>query len=187
MAEVYKGVKFRTLFKGVNFDCLDERNKIIKELSNLKKKGLIDKNNGNLSVKTSTGMVITPTGKDMGDIVESDLVYVKGINESAKLVMAIGTKEPSSESIMHWLIYENYPKVEAILHFHDSTLLERHNEFVETEVKHPYGTIELAHEVLKTLKKNKFIILKEHGALAIGKDLESCHKLLEKAKKVKTK
>jgi L-fuculose-phosphate aldolase len=186
MTEVYKGVKFRTLFEGAHFEYSEERNKIIQELSKLKEKGLLDRNNGNISVRAGKGMVITPTGKSMDDIVESDLVYVKGTNESAKLVMAVGTKQPSSESIMHWLIYENYPKVGAVLHFHDTTLLKRNDEFAETEVFHHYGTLELAHEVLKTLKKSKFIIIKDHGALAIGKDLEACHKLLEKAKKSKT-
>lgn len=182
MAEVYKGVKFRTLFEGVNFECSEERKKIIQELFELKKKGLLDRNNGNLSVKAGKGMIITPTGKYMGDIIESDLVYVKGVNESAKLVMSIGTKQPSSEAIMHWLIYENFPKVGAVLHFHDETLLKNHKKFIETERHYDYGTLELAHEVMKTLKKSDFIILKEHGALAIGKDIESCHKLLEKAK-----
>ena len=182
MAETYIGVKFRTLFEGIEAGHKKERKKIVTELSKLNEKGLLDKNNGNVSVRVKKGLIITPTGTDMSSIKEEDPVLVTGINEEAKLVYTKGRNQPSSEAIMHWLIYQEFPNTNAIVHFHDPELLKHHKKFTETKTHYDYGTIELAHEVLKTLKKKKFIIIKEHGAIAIGKNLTVCHSLISKAK-----
>jgi L-fuculose-phosphate aldolase len=182
MAEDYVGVKFRTLFEGIKTGHEKQRKEIVKELVKLNEKGLLDKNNGNVSVRVKEGLIITPTGTDMSSISSEDPVLVTGINQEAKLVYTHGRNQPSSESIMHWLIYQEFPKINAVVHFHDSELLKHHKKFTETEKQYPYGTIELAHEVLKTLKKKQFIIIKNHGAIAIGKSLTACHRLISRAK-----
>ena len=181
MVEEYVGVKFKTLFEGVKFGHETEREGIVEELARLSKRRLLDSNNGNVSVKVKEGIVITPTGKNMGDIEAKDLVLVTGVDEWARLVRTVGRTPPSSEAMMHWLIYESFPRAKAVVHFHDAEILKNHERFVETEMEHPYGTLELAHAALKALKKRKLIVLKGHGVLAIGKDLRACHARVEKA------
>jgi len=181
MAEAYTGVKFKTLFEGVDFGYEKERKEIVAELARLGKRELLDSNNGNVSVKVSEGILITPSGKDMSQIKAKDLVLVGGIEEGARLVRTVGRTPPSSEAMMHWLIYEVFPRTKAVVHFHDAEILAKPGKFVETDAYHPYGTLELAYTALKALKKRKLIILKGHGVLVVGKDLKACHARVEKA------
>jgi len=83
---------------------------------------------------------------------------------------------------MHWLIYTEFPKANAIVHFHDDRMLGD-KRLVSTAEEHPYGTLELARAAAKALKKSKFVVLKGHGGLAISKDLKSCNALIEKVEK----
>ena len=183
MAEAYSGVKFKTVFEGKKFAYAKERAQIVEELKRLGADKVLDRNNGNISVRVGKGLIITPTGKDMDMIVSEDLVLVTSVDEKKKIVTAIGPAEPSSESIMHWLIYKKFPKANAIVHFHDKGLLENHKKFVETKTEFPYGTVELARAALKALVNSSFILLKNHGALTIGKDMDSCDRQVEKALK----
>jgi ribulose-5-phosphate 4-epimerase/fuculose-1-phosphate aldolase len=181
MPETYTGVKFTTLFEAAEFGSDKERKEVIAEIRNLGSRKLLDRNNGNISVRVDKGMVITPTGKSMDQITESDLVLVTGMSPDMKIVRAIGSSAPSSEARLHWLVYRDFPKVNAIVHFHDSRLLENADKFILTEKERPYGTIGLAEEAAKALKKRKFIILKGHGALAAGVSFQDCRKTIEKA------
>jgi len=182
MVEEYSGVKFKTLFEGAKFGYPDERKAIVDELAWLKKRSLIHGIPGNISLRVADGAVITPTGKDLSEIGEDDIVLVRGVNERSEIVKTIGKHIPSSESMMHWLIYENFPNVGAIVHFHGNKLLKR-SKLLETDKTHPYGTVELAKAALKALKKSRFIILKEHGALVIGKNMKACNSMIERVLK----
>jgi L-fuculose-phosphate aldolase len=104
------------------------------------------------------------------------------MSDDLSIVRTVGKTPPSSEARLHWLVYQEFPKTNAIVHFHDSRLLAS-GRFPETSREHPYGTLELARDVVKTLQKRKFIILKNHGALAVGRDMKACHALVEKAEK----
>ncbi len=185
MAEEYVGVKFRTLFEGASFGNEPERAAVLAELSRLQGKGLIHGIPGNVSMRANEGMVITPTGLDLAKVKDADMVFVTGISEEAGIVKARGRRQPSSESMMHWLIYKEFPKVNAIVHFHSDELLNRPGKIPETGRAHPYGTPGLAHAALEVLKRrrSKIIILRDHGVLAVGPDIGSCHKIIEAALK----
>ncbi len=183
MAEGYVGVKFKTLFEGTDFGYEDERKTIVKELSRLREDNLLDRNNGNISVRVNDGMVITPTGKDMSGIGAEDMILVRGVNEKNRVVRIVGKTPPSSEAMMHWLIYEKFPRVKAVVHFHKEGLLESAGRFIETEKEHPYGTPELAHAAVKALKEKKLVVLKNHGGLAVSTSLSACHNKIRKAVK----
>jgi ribulose-5-phosphate 4-epimerase/fuculose-1-phosphate aldolase len=43
---------------------------------------------------------------------------------------------------------------------------------------HPYGTSELAYDVLRALKKSDYVIIRGHGSIAIGKTLGESKKLI---------
>lgn len=185
MAEEYAGVKFKTLFEGASFGCPGEREAIVAELSRLRSLSLLHGIPGNVSVRAKAGIVITPTGMDLAKVREADMVFVSGVNESAGIIKAFGRHQPSSESMMHWLIYKEFPDANAIVHFHSDELLRTPGRIPKIDKAHPYGTLALARAALEALRKSKalprIIILREHGALVVGQSLESCHKLVEKA------
>jgi len=199
--EEYTGVKFRVVFKGSKFGEEKARKEIVKAAKKVSKLGIRDNRTGNISVrvqggkrsavhglrsadsgpKTEDRFVITPTGLDKSCLDPSDMVLVTGFNERANLVEAVGTRQPSSESLMHLLIYHRFPKAGAIIHAHVQSLLKHADKFEATEEAHPYGTKGLAKEAVKALKKSRLIILKDHGILAVGKDLDDCLTTIEKA------
>lgn len=179
--ERHTGTKFKTMFLAADLGHEDARRGIVGICKELSKEGLVANRVGNVSVRVGGGMVITPTGAELGSVLGKDLVLVEDVDERLGLVKVRGFKEPSSETVMHWLVYKNF-KVGAVIHVHDDVLLGE-KKFVSTEVEYPYGTPELAHEVVKALKKRKFVVLKNHGALAAGKDLKACHAMIEKAVK----
>lgn len=87
-----------------------------------------------------------------------------------------GPLKPSSESIMHWLIYSNHPQTHVIIHAHDEFATRPElliGEVDESEREEPYGTIELARMAIVTFQRAKqIIVLKNHGYVAIGPDLD---------------
>ncbi|MEW6602452.1 MAG: class II aldolase/adducin family protein [Nitrospirota bacterium] len=133
-------------------------------------------NGGNLSIRLGEGFVISSSGCNLGCIEENELIYVEGCDVGKECVMYQGPAAPSSESIMHWLIYQNHPEAMAIVHAHDefatkSAILE--GEVSQSEREEPYGTVELARMAIDTFKQaREIIVLKNHGYVAIGSDLD---------------
>jgi L-fuculose-phosphate aldolase len=89
-----------------------------------------------------------------------------------------GEKIPSSESLMHYAIYKARPNINAIFHGHSTEILENCNKFniPETEKEEEYGTIQLINEVLKIINSQDFVIIKNHGFISLGKDMEEAGK-----------
>jgi ribulose-5-phosphate 4-epimerase/fuculose-1-phosphate aldolase len=71
------------------------------------------------------------------------------------------------------MIYQCSPDMNAIVHAHDPQTLTRAAAGLDTtEEEVPYGTIELARMACDTfLKADNIIVLKNHGYVAVGLDL----------------
>ena len=141
-------------------------------------------NGGNLSVRHKNDFVISSAGSNLGCIEKNELVLVNKCDLGTKEVCYYGPAKPSSETFMHWLIYKNQPEAKAIIHAHDepatsSNLLN--GKVMESEHEKPYGTIELARMALATFGgSEKIIVLKNHGYVAAGPDLDStCDLIIE--------
>ncbi len=48
-----------------------------------------------------------------------------------------------------------------------------------TEREKPHGTLELAMDILKTFRKRNFINIKNHGSIAIGRNLEEAIRIVK--------
>ena len=133
-------------------------------------------NGGNVSTRYHDGFVISASGSNLGCIEKKELVLVEHCDEAAECVRYCGSIKPSSESIMHWLIYQNRPETQAIIHAHDEFATRPEllaGEVEESEREEPYGTIELARMAIATFQRAKrIIVLKDHGYVAIGSDLD---------------
>jgi ribulose-5-phosphate 4-epimerase/fuculose-1-phosphate aldolase len=91
-----------------------------------------------------------------------------------------GVAPPSSESFLHNTLYQEFAEVGAILHGH-CTLL--HTEAQRLKIPttprfHDYGTRELADSALELARSEfNFFILKDHGFVALGRDIPSAGQL----------
>ena len=89
-----------------------------------------------------------------------------------KTVFADGVQKPSSESMLHFAIYQSRTDVNAIVHGHSHKILENSKKLglIETRQEEEYGTIELVHSVLEFVAKHNFIVMKNHGFIAFGEN-----------------
>ena len=126
---------------------------------------------GNLSFRSGEGFVITASGlKNKENLADDCFVIVKAYDEQTNTFIVEGKKKPSSESIMHHLLYMACGDVNAVFHGHNN-LIVKYAEKLKlpiTRKEYESGTIELAKEVLKGIGDKKVIVLKNHGFVSLG-------------------
>lgn len=179
MSEEYLGVKFNVHFLSKSAPSLTP-----KQISLIEWCNCFDKHQlappypggsaGNLSFRLNPnklGFIIT--GSRIGlknKLTENQFVHVVNVDFLNKTIHVNGKIEPSSESMLHWAIYEKRPDVNAIFHGHSQQILNlvEQNQWIITQNEAAYGTCELVNEVIGVLNSHNFIIMKNHGFLALG-------------------
>ena len=149
---------------------------------------LLSANDGNISVRRAGGNVlITPSGMCKGRMREDDLLLVD-INGQV-LSSKPGRKE-SSETPMHLEVYRQRPDVNAVLHAHPifaTVLTVSDISFpvdVLPEVMLALGEVPTTHyatpsshddadAIREFIGKHDALLLRQHGSLTVGKDLET--------------
>lgn len=129
---------------------------------------------GNISFRHKDGFIITAATADIMKLKLRDFVFIKEVDLEKKIVRASGFREPSSETMLHSAIYHKRKDVKAIFHGHNDKILENSSalDLVSTKQFAEYGTVELIDSVMEVLAKNKFLILKDHGILSLGKTID---------------
>ncbi|MBN2122009.1 class II aldolase/adducin family protein [Candidatus Micrarchaeota archaeon] len=176
MGEEYKGAKFSCKITG-GITADDSRIEELLQIDSALKEFLHpNKNEGNLSVRTKKGFLIKGAGEKLTKLNKDSLSHVISAEESSFFVIAEG-KTPSSESFMHHFIYENQPEINAILHFHDDSLLEKAKGKFPEVPELPYGSMELAREA--SGPRESIITLKNHGFLLKAQSPKELPKMLK--------
>ena len=176
----YHGVKFGTVFRSEHVDVDQE---IVGELARwcneFARHNLApthpEGTYGNLSARLSGGrMLITATSLDLGaKLVASDFVVVHSCEMASFSMEVSGNRSPSSETPVHWALYEARPEVMAIFHGHNDEVNANAADLgiAETAAEKPYGSLELVEEVLR-MSGHNFFNMKNHGFIAMGTTLD---------------
>jgi ribulose-5-phosphate 4-epimerase/fuculose-1-phosphate aldolase len=133
---------------------------------------------GNLSFRLrpdDPAFVITAsTLMSKQDLTPADFVTVFRCDLERRTVYAAGKRDPSSESLMHFEIYKRRPDVAAIFHGHDQQITAQAAllDVPETEEFRPPGTPELLDQVMAILNDQPFLVMKKHGFLSFGPNME---------------
>jgi L-fuculose-phosphate aldolase len=183
MGEKYIGTKFKTIYQGQFIPNKKEEKLIlnlIKVGKDLAKLGCRDNNGGNFSVRAKNGIIIKITGAFPHQLKKTDFVLVSGFKKYE--VYVYGEKEPSSEARLHWGIYQARPEVNCVLHSHDFLAINCFKKISRVVYikEYPYGTMESARAIKNASKKGDYLIMKNHGVLAMGKNISSTFKLIKK-------
>jgi len=179
MAEIYTGTKFNYIQKGSKIPLHPEIVLLRKWC------GIFNKYNfapfysggssGNLSFRIKSGsdlFIITASHSALShSIPNSDFSEIVSCNIETNMVTASSFKTPSSETLMHDLIYKNRPEINAVFHGHSEEIMKIAKEkgFPETKTEIQYGTPEFAKDVTNTIKNHNFVIIKNHGFISVGK------------------
>lgn len=185
MEEHFSAVKFKTVFTG-GTPPADSRIAELKHwcrifhersLARPHKRGSY----GNLSFRDSDGsFIITASGVRFdGDWVENPFVRVVHCDLENQTVHAQGTREPSSESLLHFSIYAARPEINAVFHGHSRSILERAQGLglTQTLTEEPYGSVSLARSIVEVLKGNLFIVIRAHGFVSLGSNMKDAGEL----------
>ena len=186
-------IKFNTVFVSENVPTDPKLGELKKWSETFQKNGLtpeVEGNyTGNLSFRLNQGFVITASAlKNKENLSDNCFVYVKDYNPQTNTFYVEGTQKPSSESIMHQLIYDANKEIVAVFHGHNNLIVRFAQELSlpVTENEYESGTVELAKEVLKILSNNKVVVLKNHGFVCVAKTMktagETALAVLDKAK-----
>lgn len=144
--------------------------------------GLNQGTSGNLSVRSESGMLITPSGMDYATMSVDDIVWLDydGAGE--------GDRKPSSEWRFHAAIYQNRPEAQAILHAHplNCTALAcvgkgmpafhymvavAGGRNIRCADYATFGTAELSENVIAALENRQACLMAHHGLTCFEKDL----------------
>ena len=145
--------------------------------------GLNQGTSGNVSARSRSGFLITPSGRDMTGLGAADVVPVAMDGAAPE-----GLK-PSSEWRFHRDIYAAFPEADAIVHAHSSfavalACLRRDippfhymvamagGADIRCAPYATFGTQALSDAVLEALKDRRACLMANHGLVAWGRDLE---------------
>lgn len=158
-------------------------------------RGLVAANDGNISVKVGENRFLaTQTGVSKADITDANI----GLIDTDMNIIDAPTDEwkPSSEMKLHLRCYAERPDIGAVVHAHppiatgfacSSAKLDT-NCTIEgvlelgTVPTSPYAapsTDELAESIAPFLKEHNVILLANHGAVTLGKDLNTAYFRME--------
>jgi len=181
--EQYLGIKFNVRFldeRILNYSVLDQ---LIEWGEKLSKLGCIPKyphpehpektsSAGNLSARIGDRFLITAAGSNLGALTKKDFIEIINIDIPSRQIDVNGTEEPSSETMLHYSIYQKRNDAQVIFHGHNQHLLAHCSQLglKSTKKWYPYGTLELMESVCEVLgKDDTILIMKDHGFLSFGK------------------
>ncbi len=145
--------------------------------------GLAPGTSGNVSVRTATGFLVTPTGIAYGDLAPDDVVELRADGSGRP-----GQRAPSSEWPLHRDLLAARPQVQAIVHTHSDycttiSCLRRSIPAIHYLIAlagtaeipcadyATYGSAELAANVARALGGGRAALMANHGMVALGDSL----------------
>lgn len=172
------------------------RKQIIETAIKFNTSGLSTGTSGNLSVRTSEGFLITPTGIPYYQLKDADIV---AMDLEGKIVQS--NLQPSSEWHFHRDIYLVRKEINAIVHVHSDyatgiactrqdipafhyMVARAGGDSIRCAKYGTFGTEELSQNAVKALKDRRACLLANHGMIALGKDIESAYKLAEEVENI---
>lgn len=159
---------------------------------------------GNISIRLeddSNKFAITPSGIDYREIEEEDIVILNLEGEKIE-----GKKDPSTENPLHRHIYKARENIKAIFHTHSTfasavactrknippimeDMVQIVGGSIETARYELPGSEDLAKAAVEALGEKNAALLANHGAVALGKDIDMAlkvAKIVEKTAKIFT-
>ncbi|MGA7677815.1 MAG: class II aldolase/adducin family protein [Dehalococcoidia bacterium] len=178
-----------------------EKRQVIEAAQEMERKGLVVGTAGNVSLrlKDPSGrelLVITPSGRYYDSLKIDDIVVVDFAGQRVE-----GELKASIETVMHIEVYKARKKVNAVVHAHPAfcsaiavarldipPLIDEQVIYIGGEIKVAQyafpGTPELAKNAVSALGPRNAVILANHGALSVGRDMREALTICELAEEM---
>ncbi len=188
-------MRFYLIKEDFNIQRKEILRKMIQISSYLYEKGLVPGKSGNISMRykkdENERVAVTPSGLSLKSLTEKDIVIID--TDGNKIYGE--NKTPTSELLMHLKIYKAREDINAVIHTHSPIAtgfaftgekIDRiegfgpiRDQFIPYVDYYDPGSVELAEAVSKGLEKTDVVILKEHGIVSLGKNLDEASLLSE--------
>ena len=176
-----------------NVENRDQAVQILQEIGcKLYERGLVNGAEGNISLRAGDGTVyISARGSRLGALRPEDVAHITTAGEALE-----PGPEPTSEYLLHTLVYQEYPELQVVLHTHSAhataVAVNRENVpplidemtillggGIEVAPYAPPGSPELARGAADGLRERKGVLLANHGVVVGGADPTDALKLAE--------
>jgi class II aldolase/adducin family protein len=158
-------------------------------------KGLTSSSGGNVSLRAGNGIMITPSGKSLFSLKEQDIILLHPDGSFKSQNGGV----PSKEWRMHLACYQR-SDINAVIHVHSSSAVAvscfkkiNYNCAIPVFTPGygirigelpllPYftpGSMNLCNEVAKVIADRNSVLLRNHGSIAVGKNIEDALNLIE--------
>jgi hypothetical protein len=145
----------------------------------LKQLGVADKDISIVSLNYGKRMLINAKNVDAKQMNQQDVVEIVDYDPIKNIMMVIGSKDPCVEAPTHWIIQKARGDINALLQINSPVLFKKfHDAFSMTEKETPSGTLERAKEILRTLRKEKTILIKNEGVFIAGINIKEIQEAL---------
>ena len=127
---------------------------------------------GNLSCRTSAGLIITARATMKAALDAEHVVEILSVTagETGVKMACRGLHLPSTDTLLHWQIYERRRDVHAIFHGHDPQTLA-HAEALRlpiTTISASRPSLEVINEASALAASVDYLLLRDHGFVALG-------------------
>lgn len=160
-----------------------EREQLLGIMQKLLQCGLNRGTSGNASVRVKNGLLLTPTGMDVEDMIASDMVFM---NEDGEYE---GDRKPTSEWMFHLDIMKQRPEIGAVIHTHSMfattlaclrkdvppfhyMIAASGGDSIRCAQYSLFGSAALSESALKALEGRRACLLANHGMIALGEDIK---------------
>lgn len=160
-----------------------EREQLLGIMQKLLQCGLNRGTSGNASVRVKNGLLLTPTGMDVEDMIASDMVFM---NEDGEYE---SDRKPTSEWMFHLDILKRRPEIGAVIHTHSMfattlaclrkdvppfhyMIAASGGDSIRCAPYALFGSAALSESALKALEGRRACLLANHGMIALGEDIK---------------
>ena len=141
---------------------------------------------GNISIRHGKDFIVSASATGgLEKMAPGNYVVVTSYSLKDNSLECRSQTNASSESMTHAAIYEASPEAGAVIHVHNLKAWQALLGKVPTTADAPYGTPEMAYEMIRLLRKSetqkqKIIVMAGHkeGIIAWGRDLDEAGKAI---------
>lgn len=185
----YEGVKYRIIFVDNTLPSDDRIDSLRKWCRIFHENDLAPPypggTHGNMSFRMhpqSDEIVITSARSSFAEILGDDsffLIHNIDFENHKVYVSGAANRQPSSEAMLHYAIYQKRPDVQAILHGHCKSISENAESLGISVTKKAVvsGDLDIVNSVLEILDDHNFIEIRDHGFMSLGKSIQEAGKL----------
>jgi ribulose-5-phosphate 4-epimerase/fuculose-1-phosphate aldolase len=174
-------IPFQTFFMSREVSKCPLISDIIKIGKKINSLGLENPIDAVISLSYGKRILINSSDVNLINMSNHDILEIVDYDPIKNVVLAMGKQNPVVDTPVHWIIHHAREDVNAIIQLNGEMIIK---QFLEknpiTETEYPSGTVELAKEVLKTIKISKKIVIRNIGCLFVGINLNEVENLIFK-------